>query len=931
MDRAEVDRNLLFGLLAMQTGLIDRSALTDALKVWCAEKSRPLAAVLAEQGALPAEPGERLDALVREHLHAHGDDPTRSLAAVEADPSTLASIRALGDPDLEATVEVIGVATTQPVSSTSEPGFGVGTSAVGSGRFRVLRPHKRGGLGAVFVALDAELNREVALKQILDKHADDPGSRSRFLLEAEITGGLEHPGIVPVYALGAFEDGRPYYAMRFIKGDSLKDAIRAFHHRGSGSETTDPSASRASASLSSAAGAVAGGSRELGLRRLLRRFLDVCNAVEYAHQRGVLHRDLKPGNVMVGKYGETLVVDWGLAKAMGRPEPGTPESEPAHAPPHSSGTVETLPGSALGTPAYMSPEQADGDLERLGPRSDVYSLGATLYCVLTGRPPFEGTNAADVIRKVRAGALHPPRSRDATIDPALEAITLRAMALKPEDRYPTPAALAEEVDRWMADEPVAAYPEPRWRKAARWARRNSARVTGAVAFLAASTIALGFVAWLVARQNQRLELARYEADTAGAMAHRAVRTMLSDVAAADLLNVPEGELLRVKLAERALELYRDFEKARPVGPVFDLEHARVEEQVAGLYRMIGQYDQSKVEYLAAIDRFGRLALANPGSTEILNDLAHTEGQLAEMIKLSGGTDTEAEPHYRDAVRLAEYVVVLDPTSPRFLKLVADTSSDLAGMLVNAGRVAEAEPLLARALDAATGFRASLPADPDPANFRLDWVVLPLIQSNRAGALTKLGRGAEGEASAKLAVDGFRMLLQAYPQSNDVRYLLANALMERADARATDPARLGEALGDLDEAVELFEPLKKQYPSVAFYPRFLATLRAARGTIRLAANRLPLAREDLEYAGGVLAERARAEKIPADPLRELGKVKADLARLTDREGNRERARAIADEAVNDQRQAQATEPNRPIDLDLLSKHEALRRSLEGPRP
>ena len=142
-------------------------------------------------------------------------------------------------------------------------------------RFRLLRPHARGGLGAVFVALDTELNREVALKQILDHHADDPASRQRFLIEAEITGGLEHPGIVPVYSLGAYDDGRPYYAMRFIKGDSLKEAIARFHadeaHR------SDP------------------GRRSLELRKLLRRFIDVCNAIEYAHSRGVLHRDIKPG------------------------------------------------------------------------------------------------------------------------------------------------------------------------------------------------------------------------------------------------------------------------------------------------------------------------------------------------------------------------------------------------------------------------------------------------------------------------------------------------------------------------------------------------------------------------------------------------------------------------------------------------------------
>ena len=212
-----------------------------------------------------------VEALVAATSKKHGGDVEKSLAAVPAGRSTRESLADLGDPEIEATLGHAGSGHRSTEHDdrtipTAPPAYSVGTATSDGQRFRVLRPHASGGLGAVFVALDTELHREVALKQILDHHADDPTSRQRFLLEAEITGGLEHPGIVPVYGLGTYGDGRPYYAMRFIRGDSLKEAIERFH--ADGSLRADP------------------GRRSLELRKLLRRFLDVCNAIDYAHSRG---------------------------------------------------------------------------------------------------------------------------------------------------------------------------------------------------------------------------------------------------------------------------------------------------------------------------------------------------------------------------------------------------------------------------------------------------------------------------------------------------------------------------------------------------------------------------------------------------------------------------------------------------------------------
>jgi eukaryotic-like serine/threonine-protein kinase len=489
MSSANSDRNLLFGVLALQMDFLSRDALIAGLHAWVLERQKPLGEIVVEQHALTPEHRALLESLVQAHLRLHGDDPEKSLAAVAVPTPLRSELRSLADPDVQASIDRLPTP-----SEADEPGRLPTTveevKKIAGLRYQIIRPHDKGGIGEVFIALDQELNREVALKQIQERHADDAHSRGRFVREAEITGGLEHPGIVPVYGLGLYADGRPFYAMRFIQGESLREAI-ARHHRSS----ADNHGAR---------------SPEFERHALLTRFVAVCNAIAYAHSRGVIHRDLKPGNIMLGKYGETLVVDWGMAKA-GMNEPTRSASDGLPEPtliPSLADAIETQAGAAMGTPAYMSPEQASGRLDLLGPASDIYSLGATFYTLLTGRPPIEGKHTAEMLRKAQRGEWLPPRQVKPDVPAALDAVCRKAMSPQPSERYATALALATDVERWLADEPVSAFREPLAARSRRWIRRHRTLVSTAVGVLLVAFVGTTVGLVMVSDAERKEKMAR---------------------------------------------------------------------------------------------------------------------------------------------------------------------------------------------------------------------------------------------------------------------------------------------------------------------------------------------------------------------------------------------------------------------------------------
>ncbi|MGC8638955.1 MAG: SUMF1/EgtB/PvdO family nonheme iron enzyme [Isosphaeraceae bacterium] len=467
----------------MKMDFISRDELIEAMGVWFLDRRKTLGEVLVERGALARKDCDLLDSMVQES-QARQD----RLARLSASDGHLAATRPSDSIDETAAAES-GLGTDAGRTNDGEltASWSTRRQCAGNERYRVLRPHARGGIGRVSVALDAELNREVALKELLEEHLSEEDSRARFFLEAEVTARLEHPGIVPVYGIGHNTRGEPFYVMRFIKGESLKEAVGQFHQR-------------------CKASGLRSGERALQFQQLLRRFIDVCDTIEYAHSRRVIHRDLKPSNVVVGRYGETLVVDWGLAKFVGKAEVRLAIEEQTLRPSSHSGSSETVAGFAVGTPAFMSPEQAEGDLSKVGFSTDVYGPGATLYYLLTGQNPIGDCEVATALSHARRGEFPRPRQVDTALPQALEAICLKAMAFRPEDRYGSPRALARDLELWLADEPVSAWPEPPSIKLRRWVDRRRTLVSSTAAALLAVLAAGGYLVYQTSLWTARRQI-----------------------------------------------------------------------------------------------------------------------------------------------------------------------------------------------------------------------------------------------------------------------------------------------------------------------------------------------------------------------------------------------------------------------------------------
>ncbi len=611
------NRNLLFGLAAIRSGKVSPDRVAFLAQQSQQEGAADLGGRLVAEGALSEEDRRAIDEMVDMELEAREGDVTATIAAFSkghtrsTPPKTVSGgtgelptfsgslFSDAGTPTIQGGAPSADTFANEPAPASvlSMPGM-----RESEGRYEELRTVAKGGMGRILLVRDSVLHREVAMKQLLPGlpgASAAPGAATadmlttplaaRFLQEARVTGQLEHPAIVPVYELGTRKDGALYYTMRLVKGRSLEEEIAA---RGDLADRL----------------------------RLLPHFLDLCQAVAFAHSRDIIHRDLKPLNVMIGEFGETVVIDWGIAKVgkghdiharefreqVDMYRAGGPEA-----------TVKTAYGQTLGSPYYMPPEQSGGDPDLVDARSDVYALGATLYAILAGRPPYHGITVREFLERVGSFDPKPVVSVEPRAPKELAAVCARAMARRPEDRYATAAELAEEVDRYLSGGLVSAYEYHVSELFRRFVRRHRAILATAGA-AAAALLVLGVYSYLRVSNERDFALEQQAAAVAERGRAEAARDEARQAQAASDEQRARAErelyFANIALAQRSIQETR-MEQARALVDAAPAAHRDWEwAWLAGETRPEGLLLKAGGVFTAFADQGRQLITAQPNGT-----------------------------------------------------------------------------------------------------------------------------------------------------------------------------------------------------------------------------------------------------------------------------------------------------------------------------
>ena len=641
--------------------------------------------------------------------------------------------------------------------------------------FDLQREIARGGMGRIVEAIDRAQGRSVAVKFLL---GGGLGMRERFAREARITASLQHPGIVPVYYAGESGAGDPFYAMKLVEGRSLAAAIE--------------------------------GCRDLAARlAMLPQVIAVTDALAYAHAHRVIHRDLKPSNVLLGAYGETVVVDWGLAKELGAPEEDAP-------PLFESGDDGlTGHGRAIGTPRYMPPEQARG--EPTDERSDVYALGALLYHLLTGVPPYAAVSSSDVLEEVRREGPRPAESLEPGLAPDLAAVIRKAMARSPGDRYATASEMAEDLRRFTSGRLVSVHRYSTWTLVRRWiARRRTPFAVAAV--LSSAMLVLGLVSVRrIVRERDRADAANRLAIAQRGAAERLVgfvisglRDQLKDLGRLDVLG---------GVGHEVDAYYQSVAAAEQGPPAAEQVAAR-----AAALETLAEVEDAKHDSARARALYGAARELRHRLAEGDADAAARADEGDLLVKMARfeidqRTDAAAAPLASEATKLADALLAEDPTSHRGLALAAHSHEVASSLKRSGGDTAGAEKEAALAVEHARRLAALDPDAPAAKRVLGESLAVQARSDNKAGhserpSFDEAIAVREALALATGLAQDRMDLSESYEQRSQARRKLGNGEGSIADGRHAVAMR-EELVAQDPENLRWVQLLGRGYDTLAY--------------------------------------------------------------------------------------------------------------------
>jgi eukaryotic-like serine/threonine-protein kinase len=780
-------------------------------------------------------------------------------------------------------------------SEASESGDTVDFKPEYHSRYTLTQVHGEGGLGQVWLATDPALKREIALKRIRPGKAASRDAQLRLIKEAQITGQLEHPNIIPVYELEhADNKGRPFYTMKFLRGKTLQEKIQAYHKKRKAGED-DP----------------------LDLVELLSAFIDTCFAIAYAGARGIVHRDLKPQNIMVGDFGEVLVLDWGLAKKVGQPEERREKREIELA--SVLDDTATHHGGVIGTPAYMAPEQAAGQNDHIDARTDVYGLGAVLFCILAGSSSHRGNktknrikDTQDLLTRISIGATPSVRDLDPTIPRSLDAICAKAMSHSHLDRYQDARELAKDVQRYIADEPVSVVTEFWQERAGRWLRKNRAwaqsLATSGVMVIAVSIAAALLInrAWdseidahaktqdaldAESRAKAAAEQAQQEATEFFLASRRTVDTLYRELSDS-LSEYPAVQNLRVKLLEEAATEYESLAETRSDVPELKLEAAKSLVRLGEVWRLLRNFDRARSAFEKAQSKLTEIAKQDPANSvaaielvTCLNGLGLTWATTAPLDQAEDAS-AQADKYYQEALATVEAMLPkLQEKTPGESLLLRQLK---ARLLANRGSLLSGTNRLDDSLnclsDAEAEFRAIAEVDDSLRNVHEH--AKSLVELSRL--LSLHGRGEDAKSALEEAIPVYSRLVVANPDDTGFLSGRADARLSLANALSGDDL-LSARLGVYEECVEDYLMLIQSRPDVPVYRSNLVSAEAniaqvlyQQGETKTAGEHAYAALEQVLVLVDADASSMRAHSLEVYVRTTYGQILRDSGAFTDAE-------------------------------------------------